>query len=71
MERIRDKVVEIRRDPAGHSLRESLLKIKLLPYQLDGIAFVTGTGASGAAAGLVYSLSAREFAGKNEAAENC
>ena len=43
-ERIRDKVAEIRRDPASHPLLESLLKIKLLPYQLDGVAFVAGTG---------------------------
>jgi hypothetical protein len=35
---------EIRKDPAGHPLRKSLLKTELLPYQLDGIAFVIGAG---------------------------
>jgi superfamily II DNA or RNA helicase len=43
-DRIRDFVAEIRRDPAQHPLRESLLKTKLLPYQLDGIAFALGAG---------------------------
>ena len=35
---------EIRRDPAHHPLRTSLLKIPLLPYQLDGVAFAVGAG---------------------------
>jgi SNF2 family DNA or RNA helicase len=35
---------EIRRDPANHPLRTGLLKVALLPYQLDGIAFAAGTG---------------------------
>jgi len=35
---------EIRRDPAGHPLRTSLLKRELLPYQLDGIGFALGAG---------------------------
>ncbi len=35
---------EIRRDPANHPLRTGLLKVPLLPYQLDGIAFAAGTG---------------------------
>ncbi|MCC7084268.1 MAG: DEAD/DEAH box helicase [Pirellulales bacterium] len=43
-ERIRDLVAEIRRDPANHALRDSLMKVKLLPYQLDGIAFAVGSG---------------------------
>jgi ERCC4-related helicase len=43
-ERIRSKVEEIRRSPAKHALRTSLLKVPLLPYQLDGIAFAVGTG---------------------------
>jgi len=43
-ERLRDKMAEIRRDPANHPLRTSLLKIPLLPYQLDGIAFAAGAG---------------------------
>ena len=43
-ERMAAKVAEIRRDPAGHPLRTSLLKGELLPYQLDGIAFAAGAG---------------------------
>jgi superfamily II DNA or RNA helicase len=43
-QRMSDFVAEIRRDPARHPLRESLLKAKLLPYQLDGIAFAAGAG---------------------------
>ena len=35
---------EIRRDPKAHPLRKALLKVELLPYQLDGIAFATGAG---------------------------
>ncbi len=35
---------DIRQDPAHHPLRESLLKVPLLPYQLDGIAFAVGAG---------------------------
>jgi hypothetical protein len=35
---------EIRRDPAAHPLRGTLLKLPLLPYQLDGIAFAVGAG---------------------------
>lgn len=42
--RIQSKVAEIRRDPARHPLRKELLKVELLPYQLDGIAFVVGAG---------------------------
>lgn len=37
-------VREIRQDPANHRLRTSLLKIDLLPYQLDGVAFAVGAG---------------------------
>jgi hypothetical protein len=37
-------VTEIRRDPAKHPLRETLLKTALLPYQLDGVAFAAGVG---------------------------
>lgn len=43
-EKIQRRVAEIRKDPAGHPLRTSLLKVELLPYQLDGIAFVVGAG---------------------------
>jgi superfamily II DNA or RNA helicase len=44
VERIRDHVEQIRRDPAKHPLRTTLLKVPLLPYQLDGIAFAVGAG---------------------------
>jgi SNF2 family DNA or RNA helicase len=37
-------VAQIRRNPATHPLRTSLLQIELLPYQLDGIAFAAGAG---------------------------
>ena len=43
-ERIRALVEEIRRDPASHPLRRELLRVELLPYQLDGIAFAVGAG---------------------------
>jgi superfamily II DNA or RNA helicase len=35
---------DIRKDPAAHPLRSTLLKAKLRPYQLDGIAFAAGAG---------------------------
>jgi superfamily II DNA or RNA helicase len=43
-ERLRAAAAEIRRDPANHPLRTTLLKLPLLPYQLDGIAFAVGAG---------------------------
>ncbi|MEX0902814.1 MAG: DEAD/DEAH box helicase [Pseudohongiellaceae bacterium] len=43
-ERIQDTVRAIRRTPDTHPLRENLLKIPLLPYQLEGIAFAVGAG---------------------------
>jgi len=43
-QRITATVADIRRDPKSHSLRKSLLKLELLPYQLDGIAFAAGAG---------------------------
>jgi hypothetical protein len=43
-QRIATKVADIRRDPRAHSLRKTLLKVELLPYQLDGIAFAAGAG---------------------------
>ncbi len=43
-ERLRTLVAEIRRKPAEHPLRTSLLKTPLLPYQIDGIAFSAGAG---------------------------
>jgi SNF2 family DNA or RNA helicase len=43
-QRIAATVTEIRRDPKRHPLRTTLLKVELLPYQLDGIAFAAGAG---------------------------
>jgi len=43
-ERVARKVLEIRKNPAGHPLLKTLLKTQLLPYQLDGIAFAVGAG---------------------------
>jgi superfamily II DNA or RNA helicase len=43
-DRMREKMTELRQDPARHPLRETLLKVPLLPYQLDGLAFAAGTG---------------------------
>jgi superfamily II DNA or RNA helicase len=43
-EKMSGTTAEIRRAPARHPLRTSLLKIPLLPYQLDGIAFAAGAG---------------------------
>jgi ERCC4-related helicase len=43
-QRITATVADIRHDPRSHSLRKTLLKVELLPYQLDGIAFTTGAG---------------------------
>ncbi|MDR1049533.1 MAG: DEAD/DEAH box helicase [Deltaproteobacteria bacterium] len=42
--RLRGLAEEIRRDPASHPLRKTLLKVELLPYQLDGVAFAAGRG---------------------------
>jgi SNF2 family DNA or RNA helicase len=44
LDRIWNKVSEIRKDPKNHPLRKMLLKGELLPYQLDGIAFAVGAG---------------------------
>jgi hypothetical protein len=44
LERIAHRVAEIRRKPESHALRRELLKVELLPYQLDGIAFAAGAG---------------------------
>jgi len=43
-QRMADLVAEIRRDPAAHPLRTTLLKAELLPHQVDGIAFAAGAG---------------------------
>ena len=39
-----DRMAEIRKDPARHPLRKQLLKVELLPYQLEGVAFAAGVG---------------------------
>jgi hypothetical protein len=44
LERIRDRMAVIRKDPKNHPLRKGLLKTELLPYQLDGIAFAVSAG---------------------------
>jgi superfamily II DNA or RNA helicase len=44
LEHIREKMAAVRRDPANHPLRTSLLKSPLLPYQLDGVAFAASAG---------------------------
>jgi len=43
-QRIQRLVAEIRKAPKTHPLRQTLLKVELLPYQLDGIAFAVGAG---------------------------
>jgi hypothetical protein len=43
-ERISGLVQEIRRDPKRHALRKELLNVEMLPYQMDGVAFVVGAG---------------------------
>jgi hypothetical protein len=44
LDRISHRVAEIRRRPESHALRQDLLKVNLLPYQLDGIAFAASAG---------------------------
>ena len=44
LQRIAAKVAEIRRNPGSHPLRTTLLKVEILPYQLDGIAFAASAG---------------------------
>ncbi len=43
-DRIQSLAAQIRKDPGNHPLREALLNVSLLPYQLDGIAFAVGAG---------------------------
>ncbi|MEX0585024.1 MAG: SNF2-related protein, partial [Pirellulales bacterium] len=42
--RLQQATADIRRNPAKHALRKELLKVELLPYQLDGVAFAAGAG---------------------------
>src|SRR5213594_4175344 len=44
LERVARRVAEIRIEPESHPLRREVLKVELLPYQLDGIAFAAGAG---------------------------
>lgn len=44
LNRIESTVAQIRGDPKGHRLRKELLKVELLPYQMDGVAFAVGAG---------------------------
>jgi hypothetical protein len=44
LDRLSRLAAEIRRAPEAHPLRRNLLKVELLPYQLDGIAFIAGAG---------------------------
>jgi SNF2 family DNA or RNA helicase len=44
LQRIAAKVAEIRCNPKSHPLRTTLLKVEILPYQLDGIAFAASAG---------------------------
>lgn len=43
-QRMTERMAEIRKSPARHPLRKGLLKVELLPYQLEGIAFAAGIG---------------------------
>jgi superfamily II DNA or RNA helicase len=42
--RLQRRAAEIRKNPAQHALRTQLLRVPLLPHQLDGIAFAAGAG---------------------------
>lgn len=42
--RIEATVSAIRANPKAHPLRKELLKVELLPYQMDGVAFAVGAG---------------------------
>jgi SNF2 family DNA or RNA helicase len=43
-QRIAATCAEIRRNPRSHPLRTTLLKVEVLPYQLEGVAFAAGAG---------------------------
>lgn len=43
-DRLRAVSSAIRKDPSKHALRTNLLKVPLLAYQLDGVAFAVGAG---------------------------
>jgi len=43
-QQLQAQTAEIRKNPAEHPLRTTLLKKPLLPYQMDGVAFAVGAG---------------------------
>ena len=43
-QRMAERMAEIGKGAARHPLRKELLKVELLPYQLEGIAFAAGIG---------------------------
>ena len=43
-QRLETTTREVRKNPENHVLRRTLLKVDLLPYQLDGIGFAVGAG---------------------------
>ena len=43
-DRLQGLTSEIRKNPEHHPLRTTLLKVPLLPYQMDGVAFAVGAG---------------------------
>lgn len=44
LEKLKKISHEIRNDAKAHPLRQTLLKVELLPYQMDGIGFAVGAG---------------------------
>ena len=42
--RMADRMAAIQKNPADHPLRKSLLRVELLPYQMEGAAFAAGAG---------------------------
>ena len=44
LKKVQQVAADIRQDPAKHPLRRELLKVELLPYQLDGVAFCAQAG---------------------------
>ncbi len=44
LQRLERKTMAMRSDPENHPLRQSLLKVDLLPHQLEGIAFAAKAG---------------------------
>src|SRR5207253_454743 len=75
-DRMREKTAAIRRDPFNHPLRKTLLKIPLLPYQLDGVAFAAGAGRAVLADDMglgktIQGVGAAEFLAREAEIKNC